>query len=244
MIADTTTDQPALAAGPAFVRASGHAADGPFGDLLAAISHEIRTPLTAVLGFCDLMGREIFGPVGDPRYAAYLRHIADGGAAVLKSAEDTLALSALIAGTRRGGATPALSLRPLAQDVAAALAGLAEAQGITIELDVAEGISVIADARTYRQALTNLVLVAVDMAAPGALVAISAAPGGGVVRVAVTCSAPVPPASGRAKPLALSIARALIELDGTMLCETHVQPGPWRAEVCLEPASQHDLFQA
>jgi signal transduction histidine kinase len=92
MIVESNADLPQYAAGPRC-----HAlaiTPEPFGDLLAAISHEIRTPLTAVIGFCELMGREIFGPVGDPRYAAYVRHIADGGAALLKSAEDTLALSA------------------------------------------------------------------------------------------------------------------------------------------------------
>ena len=43
-----------------------------------------RTP-KAIIGFSDLMGREIFGPLGHARYADYAAHIKDSGDALLKS---------------------------------------------------------------------------------------------------------------------------------------------------------------
>ena len=64
---------------------------------MARVSHELRTPLNAVIGFSDVMDSELLGPVGHPRYREYARHIRDSGRELLKSAEDTLAITALLA---------------------------------------------------------------------------------------------------------------------------------------------------
>src|SRR5262249_11865110 len=42
---------------------------------LAAMSHELKTPLNAVIGFSDLMRQELFGPINEPRYQAYVTDI-------------------------------------------------------------------------------------------------------------------------------------------------------------------------
>ncbi len=68
----------------------------PWGELMARVSHELRTPLNAVIGFSDVMNAELFGPVGNPRYREYARHIRDCGRELLKSAEDTLAMTCLL----------------------------------------------------------------------------------------------------------------------------------------------------
>ncbi len=68
----------------------------PWGELMARVSHELRTPLNAVIGFSDVMNAEVFGPVGNPRYREYARHIRDCGRELLKSAEDTLAMTCLL----------------------------------------------------------------------------------------------------------------------------------------------------
>ena len=36
---------------------------------LANMSHELRTPLNAVIGFSEILSGELFGPLGDKRYA-------------------------------------------------------------------------------------------------------------------------------------------------------------------------------
>ena len=36
-------------------------------EFLANMSHEIRTPLNAIIGFADIMWREVFGPVGNDK---------------------------------------------------------------------------------------------------------------------------------------------------------------------------------
>jgi two-component system cell cycle sensor histidine kinase PleC len=211
---------------------------------LAAISHEIRTPLTAVIGFCDLMGREIFGPVGDPRYTAYVRHIADGGAALLKSTEETLALSALLAEQTERTARTDVRLDDLLADVAADLAPVASARDIRVTLEVAPGLGVHGDVETMRQALTHLSEEAVERAASGGRIAVRAVHAGDQVVVEVVAD----PAGRIATPtplgsLAVSIARVLLELDGaTLSVDRDTARGVWQATVRFEPAAQADLF--
>ncbi len=42
---------------------------------LANMSHELRTPLNAVLGFAEVLQKEMYGPVGDDRYRGYVANI-------------------------------------------------------------------------------------------------------------------------------------------------------------------------
>ena len=43
------------------------------------MSHELRTPLNAIIGFSEVMTREMFGPLGSPRYQEYARLIHEFG---------------------------------------------------------------------------------------------------------------------------------------------------------------------
>ena len=47
---------------------------------LATMSHELRTPLNSVIGFAELLGIEIHGELGDPKYREYATSIRDSGA--------------------------------------------------------------------------------------------------------------------------------------------------------------------
>ena len=61
--------------------------------LVAALSHDLRTPLNAVIGFSDVMQRELFGPLGHDRYRDYAVHIRDSGEQLLKAAENIIVQS-------------------------------------------------------------------------------------------------------------------------------------------------------
>ncbi|MBX9924926.1 MAG: HAMP domain-containing histidine kinase, partial [Hyphomicrobiaceae bacterium] len=209
MMADTKFDLPQAAGGATELRALATRPE-PFGDLLAAISHEIRTPLTAVLGFCELMGREIFGPVGDPRYAAYLRHIADGSAALMKSAEDTLALSAIIVDGERARQPETFDIGPVMMGILAESATLAVSRSVTVASNGCARVT--ADPRTCRQALHNLLIEAIHTT-PGSRVTLSARAEVSQVRI-VFRTEHAPGRMPRAAPLGVSIARTLIEFGG------------------------------
>ncbi|MSO89261.1 MAG: response regulator [Rhodospirillaceae bacterium] len=40
-------------------------------DFLARMSHDIRTPLNAILGFSEILAKEMFGPLGNKKYKDY-----------------------------------------------------------------------------------------------------------------------------------------------------------------------------
>jgi signal transduction histidine kinase len=70
----------------------GAAAASP--QLLAQMSHELRTPLNAMIGFSEVMLRELHGPLGNARYQEYAAYISESGGRLLKASEDTLAVTA------------------------------------------------------------------------------------------------------------------------------------------------------
>jgi signal transduction histidine kinase len=88
-------------------------------ELMAQMSHELRTPLNAVIGFSDVMLRELHGPLGSSRYQEYAHHISESGGRLLKSSEEALAvteaMTALMA-DRRAGKRERLSAATLLRD--------------------------------------------------------------------------------------------------------------------------------
>ena len=210
---------------------------------MARISHEIRTPLNAVIGFSDLMEREIFGPLGNDKYRDYLAHIRDSGEALLKSAEDTLALSSLLAIPAPGQRTQCSSLASLTQDAWLRVEPLAARRGVELDINVADMIEVAGDRRAFRQALSNLMMEASLRANPGSRIEVKARVHSDTVRVKVI----VANAERKRRPsgpsLAICVARALLELQGTSLTATDcARRGVWKATTVLDLAVQPDFF--
>nr|WP_281392921.1 PAS domain S-box protein [Roseospira goensis] len=67
-------------------------------EFLARMSHELRTPLNAVIGFSEMMRHEIFGPLGDARYADYARDIHVSGEYLLSLISDILDMAKVESG--------------------------------------------------------------------------------------------------------------------------------------------------
>jgi PAS domain S-box-containing protein len=62
-------------------------------EFLANMSHELRTPLNAILGFSEIIGGEMFGSTGHPRYVDYAKDIFSSGRMLLQIIDDLLDLS-------------------------------------------------------------------------------------------------------------------------------------------------------
>jgi two-component system cell cycle sensor histidine kinase PleC len=88
-LAETTTDLERTRQESAEARAEAERASAAKSMFVANISHELRTPLNAILGFAEMIEREMFGPLGNPRYLDYVRDI-EGAAEHLKSLMDDL----------------------------------------------------------------------------------------------------------------------------------------------------------
>ena len=67
--------------------------------LVADLSHELRTPLNAIIGFSEIARREMFGPIGNPRYRDYMHDINMAGQELLAVVEDLLDVARVETGT-------------------------------------------------------------------------------------------------------------------------------------------------
>ena len=67
-------------------------------NFLANMSHELRTPLNAILGFSEVMGAELYGPINNEKYADYVKDIQDSGQHLLSIIDDILDMSKVEAG--------------------------------------------------------------------------------------------------------------------------------------------------
>lgn len=68
-------------------------------NFIGAMSHEFRTPLNIIRGFAELVHKEVHGPLGDPRYGEYARHMDGASEALLGHVTSVLDLQKLELGT-------------------------------------------------------------------------------------------------------------------------------------------------
>ena len=143
-------------------------------DFLANMSHEIRTPLNAIMGFSEVMEKEIFGPIGSSRYREYAADIHASGQHLASLINDILDLSKIEAGQmkfKRGRVN-------IARVVEASLALLkrrAETGEIKLAVRIGKNLPALrGDERRIRQVLFNLVSNASKFTPDGGRVSISA----------------------------------------------------------------------
>jgi cell cycle sensor histidine kinase DivJ len=123
---------------------------------LANMSHELRTPLNAIIGFSEVMTREMFGPVGSPKYLEYSRLIHESGGHLLELINGILDMSKIEAGKFELYE----ELFDLEEVASAALRFVklqAERSGVALKLIVAPTArTIFADKRAVKQVLINL----------------------------------------------------------------------------------------
>jgi signal transduction histidine kinase len=211
-------------------------------ELMARINHELRTPLNAVIGFTEVMALEMFGPMGNERYKEYVRHISDSASDLLKSAEDTLALTALLTGPPPTETRVACRLDVAITEAWAFVERKASGRDVYLELAMPDDVEVIAEPRALRQVLANILAEGVMRAAPGGRVRLLAVTDGELVEVVLTVTGEQTASVPRAGSLAICLARTLLEMHGTSLLEIESPGGGWRAVTVLDRAAQPDFF--
>lgn len=213
-----------------------------WGDLIARVSHELRTPLNAVIGFSDVMQSELLGPVGHPRYREYARHIRDCGRDLLKSAEDTLAITCLLDHDPGAVVEAGVDLRQMVDEAWAFHADPLAGNGLSLEADIPEGLEVLVDRRPLRQILINLFAEAVRRADSRGSVGLVVTAAGDLAQIEVFLRGRPGDASVGQASLPICLARALIELQGATLIEVDDPYCTWRAVTVLRCAAQSDFF--
>jgi two-component system cell cycle sensor histidine kinase PleC len=156
-------------------------------EFLANMSHELRTPLNAINGFSEVMMAELFGPLGDKRYAEYVRDIHSSGEHLLSVINDILDMSKIEAGkmTMR---FEMLDLHDVVEDAVRLVRGRADEQGLRLSVDMDGLPEIEADFRALKQVLLNLLSNAIKFTPRGGAVRVwgrSARGGDGIDRVQV-----------------------------------------------------------
>ena len=130
-------------------------------EFLANMSHELRTPLNAIIGFSEVMQNELFGPIGDARYASYAADIHDSGDHLLSIINDILDLAKLEAGKLEIHERET-SLGDVMERCMTLVRARADEAGIDLECRIESNLpNVMADERALKQVLLNLLSNAV-----------------------------------------------------------------------------------
>ena len=142
-------------------------------EFLARISHELRTPLNAILGFSEVMRLERFGRINNEKYRDYISDIHASGSHLLSLINDLLDLSKVEAGKLELNFT-SVNLAEVTEHAIRLLADRAQqARVIMRKAFPPELPNVVADLRSMRQIMLNLLTNAIKFTDPGGQVIVS-----------------------------------------------------------------------
>jgi PAS domain S-box-containing protein len=144
-------------------------------EFLANMSHELRTPLNAIIGFAELMGSQIFGPLGAQKYLEYVRDIRESGLHLLEVINDILDLSKAEAGRQELHETT-VDLARTAESCLRLIRDRARESEIQISRQLPDDLpALVADERMVKQIVLNLLANAVKFTPDGGTVRLEAA---------------------------------------------------------------------
>jgi PAS domain S-box-containing protein len=155
-------------------------------DFLARISHEIRTPLNAILGFAEVMMDERFGAIGNQRYKDYLGDIHASGTLVLSLVNDLLDLSKIEAG-KMDFVFASIDANRIVSECVSIMQPQASRERVAVRLSLSPALpNILADERSLRQIVLNVLSNAVKFNRPGGQVIVATAladAGSAVIRI-------------------------------------------------------------
>jgi len=144
-------------------------------EFLAKVSHEIRTPLNAMTGFAEVMMAERFGPIGNERYREYLKDIHGAGTQLVALLNDLLDLSKVETG-KLDLSFGNVGVNDLTQQCVGIMQPQANRARIIIRTSLTPALpQVVADERSLRQIVLNLLANSIKFTGPGGQVIVSTA---------------------------------------------------------------------
>ena len=151
---------------------------------LANMSHELRTPLNAVIGFSEILNRELYGALGEARYRDYARLIHESGEHLLAVVNDILDMSKLEAGKFKIVKEP-FEVAGLVKSCCEIMRHAAEQRQLSLIMDIPGLPELPADKRACKQMLINVIANAIKFTDPGGYVRVSARARAGNVELSV-----------------------------------------------------------
>jgi two-component system, cell cycle sensor histidine kinase PleC len=154
---------------------------------LANMSHELRTPLNAIIGFSEMMGAGIFGPLGPDKYREYCTDIHESGQYLLDVINDILDMSKIEAGRIRLEREE-IGLEAFLQDALRVISARGNDKKLRLIADVTPGARLTADHRLLKQVVLNLLSNSVKFTPEGGRVVIRGRASRGHVTIAIADS--------------------------------------------------------
>ncbi len=142
-------------------------------DFVANVSHELRTPVTSIQGYAETLLRKEVQEETRTQFVEVIHRQAQRIGALV---EQLLALSELEARSPDDLAREPVNLLATTKHVAETAFGHAEERRVTIDVEIAEHLEVLADPEGVERALLNLVDNAVKYGREGGRVVVSAEP--------------------------------------------------------------------
>ncbi|MFZ0421349.1 MAG: ATP-binding protein [Xanthobacteraceae bacterium] len=144
-------------------------------EFLGKVSHEIRTPLNAMTGFAEVIMAERFGPIGNERYREYIKDIHNAGTHLVSMLNDLLDLSKIETGQIDLNFAN-VNLNDLTQQCVGIMQPQASRARIIIRTSLTPSLPlVVADERSLRQIVLNLLSNSIRFTGPGGQVIVSSA---------------------------------------------------------------------
>lgn len=216
--------------------------DRNWAELMSRVNHDLRTPLNAVMGFSELMVLELFGPLGDERYQDYVHHIRDSATDLLKSAEDTLALTALIASHSPREDMGACTLASIAKEAWTFLDRKAATRAIGFDPRIPAELEVLGEPRVLRQVLINMLSEGIARAMHGERVVLAVTIEGELIELSLSVTKERSRTQHSDSSLATCLARTLLEMQGSSLLELNSPSHGWCLVTVLDRVVQTDFF--
>ena len=152
---------------------------------LANMSHELRTPLNAIIGFSEIINHQLFGPLGNEKYADYSGDILRSGRHLLAVINDVLDLSKSEAGKMALSARE-MDMRDVLDDCAAMVREQCAAAGLNFEtVGLDAHLPMTGDPAKLRQIFLNLLSNSIKFTEKGGTVCLSATVDGDAIAVTV-----------------------------------------------------------
>lgn len=121
---------------------------------LATVSHELRTPLNSVIGFSELLKDQAFGSLNE-KQLEYIRYISTSGKHLLQLINNILDISKIEAG-RMELMLDEFPANTLFYETINIIKPLADARGITINIDIEDIGYIKADKGKLKQIILNI----------------------------------------------------------------------------------------
>ena len=126
-------------------------------EFLASMSHELRTPLNAIIGFSDIMGNQMLGPLGNEQYEGYTKDISDSARHLLALINDILDAAKIEAG-QMPLAEEIVNPHALVESVRRLVAPRAQRANLSLKIRISDSIPALcADQTKLKQILINLI---------------------------------------------------------------------------------------